>query len=459
MNPLKTLFNKVFEAAPPAVVRDEVSKEEEGFDWNPEEEVVPPTVANAVSWKRTNVEEMPPLAAAASIAESNPSLPSPSFEWNQPDRVPSPDAIATPSAVVSHASGRSNQAGLQAFAPLSTPEPPPAVPPPLPRVEIWQSPTAPVVRPTAPVAPPMVTATVATASQPALPLSDFEEIYRKAGIKSPIHGYGVERVYRLLTSRRLVGLDRNVRRSALLTALDAAGVPASDVAQDAVLRRKALVAYEAEKALELQSLRSRNESRVEALQDTVETFTRQKQAQIERLAQGSTAAVRAQSDLEIRKRMEQERLYRSLSYFVEPLPPPTAFPGGSAEPLRAMREEAPATVRPPEVTETVFVTSTAEVFRHSLPFVDAPASTAAPATALVIEPPGTRQIAAVTPSKDEEAETVPVSRSGLEMALRAAAEEARSAGWGRTAIVQDSSADAVDALRKLRETQKPDQES
>ena len=56
----------------------------------------------------------------------------------------------------------------------------------------------------------------------------------------------------------------------LLTALDAEGVPASDVSQDAVLRRKALTAYEAEKALELQSLRSRNESRVEALQDTVD---------------------------------------------------------------------------------------------------------------------------------------------------------------------------------------------
>jgi hypothetical protein len=46
------------------------------------------------------------------------------------------------------------------------------------------------------------------------------------------------------------------------------------------------------------------------------------------------------------------------------------------------------------------------------------------------------------------------------MALRAAAEEARSAGWGKTAVVEDSTAaDAVDSLRKLRDAKKTESES
>jgi len=255
-----------------------------------------------------------------------------------------------------------------------------------------------------------------------------------------VHGYGVERVYRLLTSRRLVGLDRNVRRSALLTSLDAAGVPASDVSQDAVLRRKALTAYEAEKALELQSLRSRNESRAEALQDTIETFTRQKQIQIERLAQGSTSAVRAQSDLEIRKRMEQDRLYRSLAYFVEPLPSITA----SARPAFP---EAPKAIARPAVT-----IEARPVVREE---PKAPEPEAPQVAAL-----STETQAEVTPLESIGADTRPLSQSGLEMALKAAAEEARSAGWGKTAMVEDSAAaDAVDALRKVREANKTEPES
>jgi len=52
-----------------------------------------------------------------------------------------------------------------------------------------------------------------------------------------------------------------------------------------------------------------------------------------------------------------------------------------------------------------------------------------------------------------------MSGSGLELALRTAAEEARKAGWGTTAVVEDAATDPVDALRKLRETKKPESES
>ncbi len=405
MNPLKTLFNKVFDSAPPADPSN-APKEDATFEWNPDEETVAPTSARTPSWKWGDAPDEGRSrflgeATDADIAASVHNLPPPMFEGGAKESALAHSPAAPAGTLWNEAAPPP--------PPTGRPEP---QPPSRASSDHWAKPSLPELPATS------FSSLPTTDSPPAAPVSDFEDVYRRAGIKSPVHGYGVERVYRLLTSRRLAGLDWSVRRSALLTALDAAGVPPSDVSQDAVLRRKSLTAYEAEKALELQSLRSRNESRAEALQDTVETFTRQKQSQIERLAQGSTSAVRAQSDLEIRKRMEQDRLYRSLAYFVEPLPSPASdVRPAFSEASRVIERFDPP--KPEPVIEAVTVTPSSE---------------------------------------DVSADTRPMSQSGLEMALRAAAEEARAAGWGRTAMVDDSAGGAVDALRKLREDKKPDSE-
>ena len=52
----------------------------------------------------------------------------------------------------------------------------------------------------------------------------------------------------------------------------------------------------------------------------------------------------------------------------------------------------------------------------------------------------------------------PAPALGLEAAFRAAAEEARAAGWGQTAVVEDGG-DSVEALRKVREAGKTESES
>ncbi len=438
MNPLKNLFNKVFESKPP---EGAVSpKEDSSFEWNPDEETVAPTSSRATSWKRGDTADESPRrglgeATPEAIAASAHTLPTPEFERGKPSARTAAIPAVAPASVVAEA------APFISLKPAASPAP--VEPAPVVSAENWVRPSAAETA----IAP--AQAAMAVPAPPQIPVSDFEEVYRKAGIKSPIHGYGVERVYRLLTSRRLVGLDRNVRRSALLTALDAAGVPPSDVSQDAVLRRKALAAYEAEKALELQSLRSRNESRAEALQDTVETFTRQKQSQIERLAQGSTAAVRAQSDLEIRKRMEQDRLFRSLAYFVEQLPSPVA-------------ESRPALSQAARVIERF--DATIEMRPFSREEAPAPEPPPAPDVATVQDAvPSAPVVEAVTVTPVEHgevgADTRPLSQSGLEMALKAAAEEARNAGWGKAALVEDGAANPVDALKRLREGQKTDSES
>jgi hypothetical protein len=74
----------------------------------------------------------------------------------------------------------------------------------------------------------------------------MEDIYRSAGITSPRRGYSIGKVVEMLRSEHLRGQSKEVRRAAVLMALDAAGVSANEVIQDARVRQEAIDAYAAE---------------------------------------------------------------------------------------------------------------------------------------------------------------------------------------------------------------------
>src|SRR5919108_316021 len=83
---------------------------------------------------------------------------------------------------------------------------------------------------------------------------------------------------------------RDVRATAALAALEAARVPLRDVIDDAVLRHKALAAFEAAKALELQAVNARSRSRIEALQEQLRLFLAARNGEIDALQRGVQAA-------------------------------------------------------------------------------------------------------------------------------------------------------------------------
>jgi hypothetical protein len=74
----------------------------------------------------------------------------------------------------------------------------------------------------------------------------MEDIYRAAGIGSPRRGYSISKVVEMLRNEHLRGQSREVRRAAVLMALDAAGVTVDEVLQDAKVRQEAIDAYAAE---------------------------------------------------------------------------------------------------------------------------------------------------------------------------------------------------------------------
>jgi hypothetical protein len=98
-------------------------------------------------------------------------------------------------------------------------------------------------------------------------LSPIEDIYRAAGIINPRRGYSINKVVEMVHSEHLRELSKEMKRAAVLMALDSAEVPIDQLQKDAKARRDALDSHEAEqkKRLEEQWARKAEEiSRIEA---------------------------------------------------------------------------------------------------------------------------------------------------------------------------------------------------
>lgn len=154
-------------------------------------------------------------------------------------------------------------------------------------------------------------------SQVAADVEDFGAVYQEAGIELPLHGYGIDKVAEMLESKRLASLAKEVKATAVLAALEAAQVPIREVIQDAVLRDKALDAFEAAKEREISELRAQSEARVASIQSEMEAYLREKNAEIEALKKAGEGAVQAFQKLQERKRREEQRLHDVVAHFIE----------------------------------------------------------------------------------------------------------------------------------------------
>lgn len=72
----------------------------------------------------------------------------------------------------------------------------------------------------------------------------MEDIYSAAGIICLRRGYSIKKVVEMLRSEHLRGLSKEMKRAAVLMALDAASITVAEVLGDAKLRQEALDSYE-----------------------------------------------------------------------------------------------------------------------------------------------------------------------------------------------------------------------
>ena len=88
-------------------------------------------------------------------------------------------------------------------------------------------------------------------------LSSMEDIYRAAGIMNPRRGYSINKVVEMLHNEHMRGLSKEMRRSAVLMALDAAGISVNEVLQDAKIRQDAIDSYEINQRKQFEGLWAR----------------------------------------------------------------------------------------------------------------------------------------------------------------------------------------------------------
>ena len=75
-------------------------------------------------------------------------------------------------------------------------------------------------------------------------LLSMPDIYQTAGIRGPRKGYSINKIVELLRSEHLRGLAKEMKRTSILVALDAAGISLDEVVEDANARLEAIDSYE-----------------------------------------------------------------------------------------------------------------------------------------------------------------------------------------------------------------------
>ena len=165
----------------------------------------------------------------------------------------------------------------------------------------------------------------------------FAEIYQAAEIHLPPHGFTIEKVAEMLGSEHIRSLPRDVKRSSVLVALDAVGVPIQDVIQDAVRRDQALDTFE---RVQEQSL--------DQLEAQLDKENQQHQAEIDRIMADYRSRIQANKDKlarekerffawRLKKQEEEQKIADAVSYFVADNPITTG--GHAAAPKSTLKPE------------------------------------------------------------------------------------------------------------------------
>jgi len=146
-------------------------------------------------------------------------------------------------------------------------------------------------------------------------MSTFDELYRKSTLKSTaaVAEWNILKVAEMLDSEHLRGLSPASKHSALLMALEAAGVAVEDVLQDAVQRQRLLNDYEEsqqEHLLEIETVKLRENERLAAEMEAVSAQYRS------RIAAGAAEIDRQREtlrDWQEQKEREQRRIAEAAS--------------------------------------------------------------------------------------------------------------------------------------------------
>lgn len=103
-------------------------------------------------------------------------------------------------------------------------------------------------------------------------LSPIEDIYRAAGIMNLRSGYSINKVVEMLRSAHIRDLSKEMKRSAILMALDSAGVAIGQLQNDAKTRQEALDSHEMQQRKLLEAEWARKAEEITQIQAELESI-------------------------------------------------------------------------------------------------------------------------------------------------------------------------------------------
>jgi hypothetical protein len=117
-------------------------------------------------------------------------------------------------------------------------------------------------------------------------LLPVDDLYRNAGILNPPRGYGINKVVEMIRSAHIRDLPKEMKRAAVLMALDSAGVSLEQILRDAKARQGALDSYEAEQRKQLEAEWTMKEEQNAQIEAELERVRAQYMARIGRNMDG-----------------------------------------------------------------------------------------------------------------------------------------------------------------------------
>ncbi len=162
--------------------------------------------------------------------------------------------------------------------------------------------------------------------------SSFAEIYDSAEIHPPVHGFTIMKVAEMLHSEHIRNLPREVKRSSVLVALEAAGAPLQDVITDAVKRDRALDTFESVQQKSVAELETRKTQENQQIQAEMDQVVADHRARMQ--ANNDDVAKEKERFFawRLKKQEEEQKIADAVSYFVAENPITTGGPAAAPAP-------------------------------------------------------------------------------------------------------------------------------
>jgi hypothetical protein len=162
----------------------------------------------------------------------------------------------------------------------------------------------------------------------------FQEIYAAAEIAPPPHGFSIMKVAEMLRSEHIRNLPRDVKRSSVLVALEAAGASLQDVVEDAVKRDRALDTFERVQLASVEELENRKRQEDQQIQAEMDRIVTEHRARMEANQREVAREKERFFAWRLKKQEEEQKIADAVSYFVTENPITTGSPAAAPAPAQ-----------------------------------------------------------------------------------------------------------------------------